>query len=332
MRVRLFRQLTIVLLVSTPGTAQAPDYSAIVSGDPREQLQAIDTALRGQLAPEFAAGRVQAATAFSYGPIVSSGRPVPPELVRALVTATLDLDGRVRREALLTLGSIEPSVTAEDCEALIALLKHDDRETRASAADVLGRLRVHAAADALIDAINDRDDDVKSAAMRALGRIRDDRAVRALNDQLAYHHRGPIALAAFEGLAGIAHGSSVATFENGLGDRESAARRLAAEGLGQSGAAAGVPTLEAAIAKERDAFARLAMAYGLCRLGRPFHDRLASGLRSDRTAPQTFAYFLELGAARDEAAVRTLEGLSNDRDERVRTLASRAIDRLRARP
>jgi HEAT repeat protein len=313
-------------------TATQQSYDAIKSGDPRAKLAAIDSALGQYLTDEMAKRRDLAATAFAYGPIAVSDRRPSPELTAALVWACSDVDARVRRDALFALGTLGPNLRPDEEKALIALLTHEDAATRKGAAATLGRLRTQAAGDALITAVNDRDPEVKAAAMRALGELRYERAVQSLNDQLKHYNRGDVALAAFEGLAGIAHPSSLESFQRALGDREAAARRLAAEGLGRSGNAGSVLALEASIAKERDAFARIAMAFGLCALGRPAQDRLIDGLRSERTAPQTFAYFLELNGTPAAAAThQALDAATKDSDLRVRELASRLLDRMRQR-
>jgi HEAT repeat protein len=314
-----------------------PSYEAIsANDDDRLQIEAIDAALAAYLAEDISGGQRKAflietrggalaENAFAYGPMAIFPRAVPPELTAALLAAAQDDDRRVRREALYALGSIGPNLSAEQVATLIALVEHEDPGTREAAAAILGRLRASAAADALVNAINDRDTRVKAAAMRALGDLRYERAVQGLNEQLAHYKRGPLALAAFEGLAGIAHTSSAAAFETALVDREAGARRLAAEGLGRAGQTASAPALEAALAKEKDDFAALAMAFALSRLGQPYQHRLADGLRKPRTAPQAFAYFLELAPA----SRKTLEPLLRDPDGRIRTLAARALDRMK---
>jgi HEAT repeat protein len=313
-------------------TSAGQSYDAIKSGDPRAKIAAIDAALGEYLTDDMAKRRNRAATAFAYGPIAVSGRRPPPELAAALVWAASDVDVRVRREALFALGSLGPNLRPDEEKALIALLTHEDAATRKGAAATLGRLRTQAAGDALIAAMNDKDPAVKAAAMRALGELRYERAVQSLDDQLKHYTRGDVALAAFEGLAGIGHASSLESFQRALADRDPAARRLAAEGLGRSGSATSVLALESAIAKERDAFARLAMAFGLCSLGRPAQQRLIDGLRSERTAPQAFAYFLELDGTPAAAAThQSLDAATKDSDVRVRELASRLLDRMRQR-
>jgi HEAT repeat protein len=312
-------------IVAGMQTAATGNYDAITnSAVPRLQIESIEAVLREYLAEERSGRGSLAEITFSFGPIATRPRPVPPELTAALLTASQDDDARVRREALFTLGAIGASLTPEGAATMAALLRHDDPRTREAAADVTGRLRLASAADALIEAINDRDARVKAAAMRAIGRIGDPRAVQSLNDQLAHYKRGDLAIAAFEGLAGIGHASSVPVFEMALTDRDADARRLAAEGLGRSGNAASAAALDAALAREREPFAQLAMAFALSRLGQPLQHRLTEALRVPLTAPQAFAYLLEL--APDSR--RTLEPLLRDPDPRLRALAERALDRM----
>jgi HEAT repeat protein len=318
--------VSILGLVARAQTTAA-NYDAITnSAVPRLQIESIDAVLRGYLAEEPSGGGSLAESAFSYGPIATVSRPVPPGLAAALVAASQDDDARVRREALFTLGTIGAPLTPEEAASMAALLKHDDPHTREAAAVVAGRLRLKSAGDALIEAINDRDPKVKAAAMRAIGQIGDVRAVQSLNDQLNHYKRGDLATAAFEGLAGIGHGSNVPAFETALRDRDDDVRRLAAEGIGRSGNAASSRALEAALAKERDRFPQLAIAFALSRLGQPFQHRLVEALREPLTAPQAFAYLVELAPQ----SRSTLESLLRDPDARLRGLAQRALDRINA--
>lgn len=330
--VRAFTRLAdasvVVSTICLVASAQTPaNYDAITnSAVPRLQIESIDVVLREYLADERTGRGSLAEDAFSFGPIATFPRPVPPALSAALVAASQDDDARVRREALFTLGTIGARLTPEEAASMAALLKHEDPRTREVAADVTGRLRLASAGDALIEAINDRDARVKAAAMRAVGRLGDPRAVKSLSDLFAHYKRGDLAIAALEGLAGIGHGSSVPAFEMALTDRDADARRLAAEGLGRSGNAASAAALEAALGKEREPFPQLAMAFALSRLGQPFQHRLTEALREPRTAPQAFAYLLEL--APDSR--RALEPLLRDPDPRLRTLAARALERMNA--
>jgi HEAT repeat protein len=314
-------------LVARAQTAAPPNYDAITnSAVPRLQIESIDAVLRGYLADEQLGSGSLAESAFSYGPIATIARPVPPGLAAALIAASQNDDARVRREALFTLGAISAPLTPEETASLAALLRHDDPRTRETAAAVAGRLRLKSAGDALIEAINDRDPRVKASAMRAIGQVRDVRAVQSLNDQFAHYKRGDLATAAFEGLAGIGHGSNVPEFETALRDRDDDVRRLAAEGLGRSGNSSSVTVLEAALAKERDPFPRLAMAFALSMLGQRFQHRLVEALREPLTAPQAFAYLVELAPG----SRSTLQSLLRDPEVRLRVLAQRALDRIDA--
>lgn len=324
---------SIILFVSGLGMvarAQSPapvNYDAITNTSvPRLQIESIDAVLREYLADAPSGRGSLAEGAFSYGPIAAIPRPVPPALAAALIAASQDDDARVRREALFTLGTIGAPLTPEQAASLAALMKHDDPRTREAAAAVAGRLRLKSAADALIEAINDPDPRVKMAAMRAIGQVGDVRAVQGLNDQLGYYKRGDVATAAFEGLAGIGHRSNVPAFETALRDKDDDVRRLAAEGIGRSGHAASSTMLEAAIAKERKPFPMLAMAFALSRLGQPYQHRLLEALRQPSTAPQAFAYLVELAPE----SQRSLQPLLRDPDPRLRELAQRALDRINA--
>ena len=61
--------------------------------------------------------------------------------------------------------------------------------------------------------------------MQALGQLRYPKAVQALSDQLSYRQRGPDAMAALEGLAGIGHPTSVSVFEHLLTNPNADMRR-----------------------------------------------------------------------------------------------------------
>ena len=112
----------------------------------------------------------QAEAAFELGPLAVWPRPVPPELVRALIEAIDDHTQKVRVEAIYTLGTIaRPPLAADAAAQLINALDHYDPVIRSGAARVIGRLQVKTAGDALIKAMNDSNSAVRYAAMRALG-------------------------------------------------------------------------------------------------------------------------------------------------------------------
>src|SRR5215210_7075802 len=162
-----------------------------------------------------------AAAAFEMGPLAVWPRPVPPELVRSLLQAVDDENGKVRVEAIYTLGTIaRPPLADEPARQLMKALDHYDATIRAAAAQVIGRLDVKSAADALIKALNDSNTDVRYEAMRALGAIHEDRAVAALTEQLKFYGRGSGAVSALDALAHIADPSSVPLFKARIGDKD----------------------------------------------------------------------------------------------------------------
>jgi HEAT repeat protein len=233
---------------------------------------------------------------YEAGPFVLLPRPVPPQLVAGLAGAMRDQNPRVRVNATYTLGVVaRPPVERVAADVLAAALGDPVVEMRVAAARVMGGLRVAGADDALIAAMNDPDRQVRMAAMRSLGDIREARAVQALGEQLAFHGTGPIAEAAFDALARIAHPSSVAMFLVRLEDRAPTIRRLAAEGLARAGQAFEPSVMARRAEQEKDAEARLAMAYALQTTGYDAMPRIVDALQQPRLEAQAMAYLVELG-------------------------------------
>ena len=111
-----------------------------------------------------------AAGAFDLGPLAVWPRPVPPELVSALLQAIDDDNPKVRLEAIYAAGVMARAPLApEQTQKLIKALDHYDAPVRSAAARVIARLKVTEASDALIKAVNDSQPEVRYAAMRALG-------------------------------------------------------------------------------------------------------------------------------------------------------------------
>ena len=150
--------------------------------DPVEeiQLEALDTELSFYLVEHAPAKRkwLRAGSPFEGpraavvrpGPLVAWPRPVPHELVDALLKALDDEDGRVRSEAAYTLGIVgRAPLTADESARLVKALDHPDPATRTAAARVIGRLQVEERGETLLKAINDPNEQVRFASMRALG-------------------------------------------------------------------------------------------------------------------------------------------------------------------
>jgi HEAT repeat protein len=298
-----------------------------------------------------------APTAFDLGPLAVWPRSAPQEVISALLKAVDDDNGRVRLEAIYAIGVLANGALRDEFQQpLIKALDHYDAAVRAGAARVAGRLNVKAA-DALIEAVNDSSPDVRYAAMRALGSIREERAVTALTDQLKYYGKGEGAWSALDGLAHIAHKSSVPVFTERLVDRDPNMRRAAAEGLGRTGDTSALGTIETAAGTDPSNIARAAMTYALQKLGRNTVPRLIEFLDEPKVTLQVQDYLLELGPGIEKDLVPNLQepdpairaaiadvlgqlggdasltALQNlkDRDKDVAEAARRAVERIKIR-
>jgi HEAT repeat protein len=304
-------------------------------------------------------GGTRAGTAFELGPTVLLPLAVPPELVTGLLAAIQDEDARLRADAIHVFGALmRPPHGLAGADALTEGLMFPDPGVRAAAAAVLGRQQIVGAGEALVFALNDPDTDVRTAAMRALGDLREARAVQALTEQFQFYGRTGLALAALDGLARIAHGSSVPLFSSLVRDRNAQVRRIAYEGIGRAGDLALVPTLEGIIGSESNPAAALGLAFGLQKLGRPHMGTLVQGLARPRHEARARAYLIELGAAvapalhtylhdatpairrhvaaitgvvGAEDSIAALDPLRADPDPAVALAAERAIQRIRVR-
>lgn len=331
------------------------------------QMEAIATELSFYLAEEISSKRRfvvverrsagAGAAAFEAGPLAVVPRPVPPELIRALLQAADDETAKVRIDAIYALGVIaRPPFPSEFDAPLVKVLDHYDAAMRAAAAQVIGRLRVASAGDALIRAVNDSNPAVRYASMRALGHLREERAVKALTDQLTFYGRGEGAWSALDALARIGHASSVPVFKARLADKDHFIRRAAAEGLGRSGDTSEIAALEVGVGTDSSEMVRAAMGFALQKLGRNHIPRLVESMDSASMAPQIAEYLLELGppivtalvshlqdqdaairgnvalvlgAIGGEAVLPSLQPLTQDRDKDVARAAAKAIERIK---
>ncbi len=303
---------TRVAAMRALATASYPESMAPIAAlltDPVDdiQLEAIDTLLAFVVTDKVATARrvalvievrdkARAEGVFDLGPFVILPRPVVPEVVSGLASAMRDANARVRLDATYALGVLaRPPADATATDALVAALRDNDAKVRVAAARVLGALRATGAGDALIGAVNDPHKDVRLAAMRALGDLREPRAIQALTEQFQFYGAGEFAVAALDGLARIAHPTSVPLFQQQLTNKDARLRRLSAEGLARTGQASlSLPTLESGLT-DRDKSAALAVAYALQSVGRPSLDRLVEALGDPRRQSQAMLYLTELG-------------------------------------
>ena len=365
-------RLNAVRLLREARYPEAIGPMAALVNDPVDQIQieAIDAELAFYLVQDVPARRRigfvievrnagLASTAFAQGPLAVWPRPVPPELVTALLQAVDDETQKVRLEAIYTLGVVaRPPLQSDAVPALIKALDHYDPLVRAGAAEVIGRLQVKSAGAALMKAVNDSKEPVRFAAMRAVGELRDGTAVEALTQQFNFYAKGEGAWSALDALARVGHPSSVPLFKSRLGDRDPYLRRAAAEGLGRAGDTSEVAALEIAAGNDQSAMARAAMAFALQKLGRNYVTRLVDFMGSEKMVPQIEAYLLELGppiarelparlqepdpamrarvadvlgAIGDPSVLPALQKAAEDRDRDAADAAKRAIERIRSK-
>jgi HEAT repeat protein len=266
-----------------------------------------------------------AARAFELGPLAVWPRPAPPELIDALLKAVDDENERVRLEAIHAVGVVGRNPLPPDAAPrLIKALDHYDPAVRAGAARVVGRLNVTSAGDALIRAVNDSNADVRYASMRALGLLKDERAVTALAEQLKFYGKGEGAWSALDGLARIAHPSSVPLFTERLADRDPNIRRAAAEGLGRAGHADSSAALETGAGNDPSGMVRAAMQYALQKLGRNYVARLIEFLDEPETTLQVQEYLIEFGAAVERDLLPSLQ----DTDEVIRAAVAEVLGEI----
>ena len=296
--------------------------------------------------------------AFQRGRLAVWPRPVPGEVIVALLKGVDDENPRVRLEAIYAAATIARSPLTPASELLlIKALDHYDPVVRGGAARMAARAGATTATDMLIKLINDSNADVRYASMRALGYLREERAVAALTEQLKFYGKGEGAWSALDALARIAHPSSVGEFTARLADKDANLRRAAAEGLGRAGDQASRSALETGAGTDPSDMTRAAMAFALQKLGRNYVPRLIEFLDDAATAVQVQEYLLELGSSVEQellpsllepdasiraavadvlgalggdASLKALQALE-DRDKGVVQAARRAVERIALR-
>jgi HEAT repeat protein len=324
---------------------------AAVVNDPQDQIQLeaiaaeLNIFLAEKVVPRQRLGfvvelreSVSAEAAFSSGPLAVGARPVPPEVLAALLIAIRDDNPRVGLEALYTFGVLGVVPTGEQRRELLrtsgpelaALLGRPDPAVRYAAARVIGRVFAkraddgpvdEATGDAVIVALNDKDRVVYGAALEALGAMRYDRAVQALTDLFTFHAKGVQAAAALDALARIANPASAPLFLAQLRSPTTSFRGTAAEGLARVGDKSALAEIQSALSGERSDAVQLAVSFASAMLADGSIDRIAEALVKPRLRDQARQYLLELARGRSTLFVR----LVKDPDPRVRVEAVDAV-------
>jgi len=264
-------------------------------------------------------------------------RAIPSEILQGLAVALRDTNPQVRAAAI----------------NLSTLLGPVACTGRAIAAGVCADI-----GNALIQNLNSREAPVRRAAMQALGQLRYPNAAQALADRYSYHQRGPDALAALEGLAGLGDRTSVSLFTDLLTNSNSGVRRLAVEGLGRARATEALPEMQRLGQTERSGGVLLAIHFAHAKMRAPGDSlkEVVGALRTPSLRPAALRYLLELSpdvptelaaSLRDEnvdirrlvadvlgfsgntEVLPALQAAAKDADPDVAQAAQQAIERLK---
>lgn len=326
------------------GEAAVPIAAALADIDDRVQLAAIDAERslfttrvvprRKRIGFVVEVRTVAGGDAAAAGQLALKARTVPPELLSGLAVALRDNHPRVRAEAIHLAALLAPLACARESEPCSQI------------------------GNALIDNINLREAALRRAAMQALGQLRYSNAVQALSDQLSYHQKGPDALAALEGLAGIGHPTSVSIFDDLLASSNADVRRFAVIGLARAGHRDALGKLQDMGQTERSDGVLLAMHYANVKLGDidASLEQLVTGLDNASQRSAVLGYLLDLsssnalaiaesltdpspdvrrliadilGFSRNRAVIPSLEAATKDTDPDVAAAAQQAIERLK---
>ena len=349
------------------------------------QLETIDAILSLYLAPapsqrqsspfEIRNGSA-AESIFEAAPLAVLPHEVPPVVIQNLVKGLGDESTRVRVNGAFALGvlasgavsPLSPDAARTLSEQLVHSMRHEDPATREALVRVVGRIYATrpgtsgsvVIGDALVAALNDVDSRVRTWAADSLGWLRYERAVQALTDRLNHLRRSDEGDATLHALARIGHSSSQTILNGRVEDRRATLRVMAIEGLGRVGDSRAVPTITAAIQRERDEAVRLAGAFTLLKLGDVSHvQAIVAALIRSGTARQAQVYLTELGASIAPAlhpslqhtnpairqavaevlglsghagSIEALEAVRQDPDPAVKEAVRQALVRLRALP
>jgi HEAT repeat protein len=317
--------------------------------------------------------RIAAEAVFTAGPSAVGAMRVPAVVATSLATASRDPNARVAVEALYAFGTLagevptadRPAVLSQSGPILAATIGATDPMLRLATIRVLGRVFARrpgdqpieeSVGDAVILALNDRETVIEEAAMWTLGAMRYERAIQGLNELFQYHQRGPLASAAFDALAHIAHGSSVPQFVAQMNGRNPTFKQIAIEGLARTGDRSRGESVITAISSERTESIILAGHFANVMLADGKVDAIVEALGRSKQREQALQYIQQIAAAQPQALTHHLqdpdariridivdaiglsgdaktlplvEPLATDHDAEVAKAAARAIARLR---
>jgi HEAT repeat protein len=322
--------------------AAVPLVAAVTDVDDEVQLEAIGAELNTFFAEKVVVrkrvglivevrNQIAAEAAFAQGPLALGPRPVPRQVLVALLSAARDDNPRVALEALYAFGvlAIAPGgaerreVLGDAGPTLAALTGAADAAQRYAALRVIGRVfqkRLQDGpvdpdvGDAVIQVLNDKDRTLKVTAMETLGAMRYERSVQALLDLFAYHKKGDEAAASLDALARIGHASAAEVFTAQLQAKNAPMRGIAIEGIARIGDRAKLSEVESALRGERNDNLVLAGAFATAMLSDAPIDSLAEGLARPKQHDFARQYLVEITAKRPTVLARQAQ----DPDAKVR--------------
>ncbi|HET9467974.1 MAG TPA: HEAT repeat domain-containing protein, partial [Vicinamibacterales bacterium] len=288
--------------------AAVPIAAALEDPDDRVQLAAIDAertlfttrpvARRKKIGFVVEVRTIAGGDAAATGQLALKTRTVPRQVLASLAVALRDNNSRVRAEAVNLASLLGPY-------ACTVRLKPDPTDVTAACDDI---------GNALVENLNSREPLLRRAAMQVLGQVRYPNAVQALSDRFSYHQRGPDAMAALEGLAGIGHPTSVSVFEQLLTNSNAGMRRYAVEGLARIGNRDALPALQQMGQSERSNGVLLALHYANVKLGEVASslEQLVAALDNESQRPVVLNYLLDIAVQSGPAVAESLKHESAD--------------------
>ena len=255
-----------------------------------------------------------ASDAFWAGPMTSTGRPAPPQVLAALRTAAHDDNPRVAVEALYAFGALASEVKGTARQELQAangpyladLAGSSQMEMRLAAVAVIGRLYARwpgenleeSVGPAMVTALGDVNDAVKVVAARGIGGMRYERALQPLTDLFTARGKGDVAEAAADALARIAHPSSMPLFTSLITSPEAPLRAIAIAGLARGGDRRALADIVDNLAFERSDEVLLSVNFAWIMLENTTIDPLGEGLLKASGHDLALAYLIEVATLR----------------------------------
>jgi HEAT repeat protein len=285
--------------------------------------------------------------------IVAPTTKVDPMVVRALTTALRDDEKMLREQGALALGMLGARSSLKE---LAAALQGPEPGVRGASAAAIAKLQGTDHAGALIALLTDPSNDVRIRVLRALGTLQVREAGAPLREMYEANRKKDIGVRVLEALSRIGDPAQADLFRELVAEGDEHRKRLAIEGLARLQETALLPAFKKDYQRESREDVRLALSFGITRLGDPaFLDGLVRGLSSKYgkrcreyllelgrpVLPELYEYLGDsdadvranlcevLGVMGDAETITRLSPLVGDPNERVSDTANRAIEQLK---